>query len=128
MTTSEQTFSLLSIRPVYLNNGCPIYYWQGIAMVQSLTLALAGSYIFKIPMSPEIREIAGRDQRLAILNNVVPDQQIYEADKIYGEHSPDTDCFYSYSAELSRRVSNRDIFDNYSISEILSWFRNGEHQ
>lgn len=128
MTTSEQTFSLLSVRPVCVNGVQPIYYWQGIAMVQSLTLALAGSYIFKMPMSPEIREIAGRNQRLAIQNNVILDQQIYEVDKIYGEHNPDTDCFYSYSAELCRRIPDRNIFDNYSISEILSWFRNGEYQ
>lgn len=122
MITYEQTFSLLATRPIRSHGHLPIYYWCGLALVEPMALALASSLIFKIPISPEVKDIAGQAQRQAILNGTIENQNVYDIGSFYTEQNPDHDCFYAYSSELNRLLPDRTIFDQYPIDQILDWF------
>lgn len=122
MTTSEQTYSLLAITPVQVANSDPlIYYWRGVALTQPMLLALIGSIIFRIPVSPEMRIMAGRAQRHAVLSRQIED--CVSITEQYSNQDIDQVYYHAYSAALRNQIHEADMFQHFSVDAVLNWVR-----
>lgn len=122
MTTSEQTYSLLANSPIRVANSNPaLYYWRGVALTEPMLLTLVGSILFRIPVSPEMRIIAGRSQRLAILDRLIDDSVSIEQDH-YRSQDIDQVYYHGYSAALRNHLHECDM-SQYSVETILNWVR-----
>lgn len=123
MTTSEQTYSLLANMPIRVADSDPtIYYWRGVGLTESMTLTLIGSIVFRIPVSPEMRIIAGRSQRQAISNRLIED--VVSIDEVhYRNQDVDQVYYHAYSATLRNQLQEPNMFQHLSVESVLNWVR-----
>lgn len=117
MMPSEHTYSLLSQRPVLVEDSQgQKYYWVGIGLTKPMLLLLISKLFFKIPVNPEMRNIAVSSQYQAERENQFPGQNIIaeEFDTL------DDNCYYAYEYRL-RNILDPSVFENIDIKEILDW-------
>jgi hypothetical protein len=123
MITSEHTYSLLSNIPVRIANGDRrLYYWRGIALVEPMVLAIVSSVIFRIPISPEVRKIAGAAQRRAIIDREIVDSQDINTD-YYSNQDIDQVYYHVYVSAVRNQFQEPGIFDRFTVSDVLNWVK-----